>query len=310
MINRSINYLTSSFKFKVAINLFLVYISWGSTFLGNKLTLQVVGPFFACGIRMFIAGLLLLIGIWICKNWKKPSLKDLFYASWMSIFMIVMASAFLVVGLQYISSGIGAIICATTPMTILVAGWIFANEPRPKPLQWIGLLGGFCGICILAYSQGNIANERFTSLTGIIWVLLATFGWSIGSLLTRHHTFKSKLSSLQSCGLLLFIGGLECIIIGFFNGEGYHIHLENLNISVLIAFSWMILGGSIIAYASYTWLLMHVSLPIAISYEYVVPVIAIFLGWLFLNEKIDLNIILGCILTIGSIFFVMLQKNN
>ena len=85
---------------------------------------------------------------------------------------------------------------------------------------------------------------------------------------------------------------------------------ENLRPEVVLAFAWMTIGGSIIAYSSYFWLLAHVSIATAVSYEYVVPVIGIFLGWWLGGETISGRMILACCLTVGSVFFVLWHKHN
>lgn len=85
---------------------------------------------------------------------------------------------------------------------------------------------------------------------------------------------------------------------------------ENLRPEVALAFAWMTIGGSIIAYSSYFWLLTHVSIATAVSYEYVVPVIGVLLGWWLGGEAITGRIVLACCLTVGSVFFVLWHKHN
>ena len=282
----------SPLSLKILLNLFLVYISWGSTYIGFEFTLEVLGPFLACGSRMFLAGLLLCAAIACTGRWQRPSRADWRHACWLAVFMVLMASGFLGKGQEYISSGVAAVVTGSTPISMLMGAWLFGGEQRPSAMQWLGLAGGLCGLALLGFSQAGSGAEQ-SSLGGIFWVFGATLGWVTGSLLTRRFPLSTRLSALQSCGLLLLIGGLESLLLGFACGEAAMTRWENLRPEVVLAFAWMTIGGSIIAYSSYFWLLAHVSIATAVSYEYVVPVIGIFLGWWLGGETISGRMILA-----------------
>lgn len=294
----------------VMLHLFLVYISWGSTYIGYKFSLEVAGPFMVGGGRMLIGGLLLSLGLMLTGRWGRPTKKDWIHASWMGVFMVLMASGFLARGQESVASSTAAVITGSVPITMLVAGWLFANEPRPNLMQWIGLCTGSCGLVLLAYSQPHVGGVQQSSIGGMIWVFSATLGWVAGTLLTRRFPFKTAISSLQTCALLLMVGGMECLLVGLLDGEFREFHWENMRWSVAIAFAWMCTGGSVIAYACYFWLLENVSIATAVSYEYVVPVIGIFLGWLLGGEVLTVKMLLACTLTVGSVFFIMRQKER
>lgn len=294
----------------VMLHLFLVYISWGSSYIGYKFSLEVAGPFMVGGGRMLIGGALLSLGLMAAGRWVRPGRKDWIHASWMGIFMVLMASGFLAKGQESVASSTAAVITGSVPITMLVAGWLFANEPRPSLMQWVGLATGTCGLVLLAYSQPTVGGVQQSSLGGMLWVFSATIGWVIGTLLTRRFPFKTDVSSLQTCALLLMAGGLECLLVGFLDGEHHEFHFENMRWSVFVAFAWMCTGGSVIAYACYFWLLENVPIATAVSYEYVVPVIGIFLGWLLGGEMLTGRMLLACTMTVGSVFFIMRQRER
>ena len=243
-------------------------------------------------------------------RWIRPERKDWIHATWMGVFMVLLASGFLAKGQESVASSTAAVITGSTPITMLVAGWLFANEPRPRLLQWTGLATGTCGLVLLAYSQQNVGGVQQSSISGMIWVFTATLGWVAGTLLTRRFPFKTRLSSLQSCALLIFMGGLECLVVAFLDGEHHAIRYENIHWPVVVAFAWMCTGGSVIAYACYFWLLENVPIATAISYEYVVPVIGIFLGWLLGGEMLTWKMLLACAMTVGSVFFIMWHRET
>ncbi|MCR5814575.1 MAG: EamA family transporter [Desulfovibrio sp.] len=295
-------------KLQVLLHLFLVYVSWGTTFLGFSLTLQVVGPFFACGFRMAAGGLILCLLFLITGKWQKLSAADLRHAAFFGLFLVVAASGFLSFGQQYLPSGAASVITGSTPITMIVAGWLFAGEERPSLTQMLGLLGGSCGLLLLAFEQSMRQTAGSHSLYGVFWVLCATFGWVAGSLLLRKYPNVSKLPALQDCGLLLLLGGLECIAIGLWQGEQFCLHFERLRPAIVLAFAWMVIGGAIIAYSSYFWLLSHVPISVAVSYEYVVPIIALALGAWLLDEEVSWRMLCASCLSIGSVFLILMHR--
>lgn len=295
-------------RFLIIINLLLVYVSWGSVYIGFKFTLEVLGPFFACGARMSLGGGLLCLALMFFGIWRKPSPKELWRIAILSIFMVFLTSGFLSKGQEYISSGMAAVVSGSTPISMLVGVWLFAGEPRPNLVQCLGLAGGFTGIMLLA--TGHCGGAETSSLPGMAWVLLATFGWVAGTILTKHYPGGAAMPPMQSCALILLLGGLECLLAGWLCGEASMTRWQNLDLRVAIAFAWMVAGGSVIAYSSYFWLLQHVSTPVAVSYEYVVPIIGIFLGWLLGNEEPTPRMFIACALIVSSVFFVVWHKHN
>ena len=82
----------------VMLHLFLVYISWGSTYIGYKFSLGVAGPFLVGGSRMVIGGILLALFLMLTGRWIRPERKDWIHATWMGVFMVLLASGFLAKG--------------------------------------------------------------------------------------------------------------------------------------------------------------------------------------------------------------------
>lgn len=292
----------------VLLHLVLVYISWGSTYLGLKLALEVLGPFMACGARMTLGGLLFGLYLRLAGRWRRPTAADLRHAAVFGLLMVVMASGFLSKGQEYIDSSVAALVSGSTPISMLVAAWLFAGEERPSAAQWLGLAGGLIGLVLLggAHTEGGLRADP----AGVCWVLSGTFAWVGGSLVMRRRPAVTRLLPQQSCALLLLVGGLESLLLGALCGECSMTHWENLRPEVLLAFAWMVVGGAIFAYNSYFWLLSHVSIATAVSYEYVVPVIGILLGWRLGGEAVNGQMLLASCLTVSSVFLILRHKHD
>lgn len=292
---------------KILLALFLVYITWGSTYIGIKLSLPVMPPFSLCGLRMLLAGILLYALTWLQGERRLPTLMDIRHNTVLAFFMVLVASGFLSKGQESIPSGTAAIICGAVPIWILLVGWLFAGEPRPTFKQVMGLCGGLCGLIWLAFINHG-SGEASTG--GMIWVFVASLGWVAGSLYSKRRASPTLLSPLRACALILTLGGLQSILTGMFWNEWHEVHLENITLQALLGFSWLVLGGSLLAYSCYFWLLRNTPISMAISYEYVIPFIGLLLGWLIADEQVTMPMLLACCLTVGSVFFIMLDRHK
>lgn len=295
---------------QIIINLFLVYISWGSFYVCNKFVIPVFGPFLTSGSRMIIGGTFICLFLLFRNGFIMPSMQDFVHAVMMGFFMVLMAAGFLSKGQENILSSTAAVITGSVPITMLVAGWLFANEPRPRFWQWMGLVIGFCGLTLLAMGQVTQSAAREDDLLGISVVFVATLGWIAGTLITRRFPRKTCLPDLEQCAVMMIFGGGMCLLAGILTGESAVLDWQRVEYKVLLSYAWLCTGASITAYTCYFWLIKHTTIAVAISYEYVVPVLGVLLGWQVGGEAISPRMWIGCAMTISSVFFIVRQRGG
>lgn len=292
----------------VIFMLILVYLSWGSIYIGNKLSLEVAGPFLVCGMRNALGGLLTLaVCPFIRGQWRRPTAGELVHFSGLAFLLVTLASGFLVLGQTQVSSGVAAIVMSSTPIFMLIGAFLFGGEAAPNRMQCIGMFTGACAISYLSWSEQS--SGAATPL-GVVMILGAIAGWVTGSLLMKKSDSGATMSTMESTGFILLLGGLECLLIGLALGEAGSIRPENIRFDTVVGFGWMVVGGSFIAYATYLWLLANVSVSLAVSYEYVVPVIGIFLGWLIGGETVTGSMVCACAVSVGSVFLVVRHRHS
>ena len=287
----------------VLFALFLVYITWGSSYIGYKLSIEVAGPFLVAAGRCGTGGVLLCLLLMLTGRWTRASCATNAWIGVLGIPMVLVASGFVGLGLEQVSSAVGAVLNGSTPIIMIIAGFLFAHEPRPAPRQCVGLVTGSCAIAWLGIMQEGASGDHPIIGAGII--LLAVCGWVVGSLLMRHRPIREDISPLQVSAIMLTLGGLECLVLGLLLGEHHDLRWENLRPGIVFAFSWMTIGGSLVAYSVYMWLLANVPLSVAISYEYVVPVVGIFLGWFVAGEPVGLGTLVASAVTVGSVALII-----
>lgn len=282
--------------------LFLVYLSWGSSFIGIKFAIESFPAFLMCGLRMTLASILLYLFTWLKGERELPTFKDIRQYFVLAVFMVLISSGFLSKGQESVASGTAAMVLGSVPVWMVLAGWLVFHEPRPSIKQFIGLAGGFTGLVLLGAHHGN---DGETSLWGLLLVVLAALGWVVGSFYSKIRHTGSKLSVMRGTAVLMFLGGIQSLAAALVTGEFTGFHPSQVSMTSLTALIYLVVAGAIIGYTCYIWLLFHTRTAVAVSYEYVNPVIGVFLGWFLANETVDPVIITACCLTVSSVFFVV-----
>ncbi len=277
--------------------LILLYISWGSGYLINKIGLEYYPPILFSGIRMTLAGFCLLAYSHVMKDRAEINLHEIKRACVLGIPMVLVASGFLCIGQVFVPSGTTAIIYGACPVLLVICGWLFAGEKKPTNLQFFGLFLGFAMILWIKIYQGS---QGEATVFGLIMIFISVLGWVFGSILSRKKSFSTNLSVVRSSGLLMFFGGIETTLLAIVMNESLEAKAFGFGAIGLLIFSTIFVA--LLGYTCYLWLLVNARPIVAISYEFVTPIVAIFLGWLLVNESINLTIIMACIGLMVSIF--------
>jgi len=205
---------------------------------------------------------------------------------------------------QYIDSGLAALIVAIVPIYIVLLGWASGMAPRPAPIMWMGLTGGFLGVGIL-FGPGlhmHSVGGRNPAI-GISILLVTTFIWSAGSLYSRvaKHAPSPFLTAAQQ----MICGGILLLVAGVATGELPQFHPSSISMLSLFSFIYLVLIGAVVGYTAYIWLLRHCDPAKVATYAYVNPIVAVLLGTLFAGETLTLRMLIAAILIIGSVALII-----
>src|SRR4030095_1995395 len=196
-------------KTLVIIAFAALYLIWGSTFLGIRFAIETIPPFLMAGARFLIAGVIMYAIAW-SQGITKSS-----WANWRTSLIIgacllLAGNGGVTISEQYIDSGLAALIVAIVPIYIVVLGWVAGIGPRPTPIVWLGLIGGFIGVGILLGPALRLsANSGRHPAIGMSILLVSSFIWSAGSLYSRmsKHAASPFLTAAQQmlCGGFLLL---------------------------------------------------------------------------------------------------------
>ena len=281
-----------------------LYIIWGSTYLGIRFAIQSIPPLLMAGSRFFLAGAIIYA---IARSQGAPKSS---FAEWRTAFivgacLILCGNGGVTVAEQWVPSGLAALLVATVPIYIALLAWISGSAPRPRPLVFLGLAGGFIGVGILmgpALSAAPAAvSPHFGA--GVLILLFGSLVWSIGSLYSRRA--RNARSPFLAAGQQMLCGGALQMIAGLVAGEGRELDFRNITARSLGAFVYLVLIGAIVGFTAYIWLLRHCDPAKVATYAYVNPVVAVLLGALFAGETVTVRTAFAATVIIGSVALVI-----
>ena len=280
----------------------IVYVVWGSTYLGIRIVVDVAQqpPLFPTGIRFLIAGSVLGTAVVLRKGWRALRVP------WQTILgSVLLGFLFLFCGVgmvsvaeQTVTSSLAALLVAAMPLWVVLMRAGIGRE-RPATLTWVGTAIGFGGIAVLARPD----TQQDVALWGVLLVLFATVCWAFGVFITRRIALPED--NFVGAVYEMLGGGVVLIIAGAVVGEFADFSVAEVPAEGWWAFLYLTLIGSVVAFSAFVWLLGHAPPSLVTTYAYVNPVVAVFLGWLILSESVTLPVVVGGSLAVLGVALVV-----
>lgn len=287
-------------KSKIWLALFALYIVWGSTYLGIKVAIETIPPFFHASIRFLISGLILVA-------WQRsagqpmPTRKQWISTAIIGNFLLLGGNGLVSWAEQFIPSGIAALIIASVPLFLVIAEAIRPNGVKPSWQSIVGLLIGFVGIYVLINPAESSANNSL-NIYGVAALLSACLLWATGSVYSKTAELPS--SSLMTTGAEMLMGSVGLLTVSLLTGELNGWNPAEVSSRSLVGLGYLITIGSIVGFGSYTWLLQNAPISLVATYAYINPIVAILLGVWLGNETLEPRIWLATAIIIGSVIFI------
>jgi len=282
---------------------FVVCLVWGTTYLAIKVALETIPPFLMGGLRYMMAGLGLAAVVAI--RGRSLPLSDWPRLAILGFLMIGLGNGGVVIGSQWLPSGLTAVLIATSPFWMVSVEAVVTGGQQLFVRQWAGLGLGFLGILLLVWptiSAGGSIGHGF--LWGVVAVQIACAGWSVGSAYTRRHVMPSDV--LGAAAMQMLFGGIFMTIAGTLLGEWAHLAFSGRTTA---AFVYLTVAGSVIAFAAYSYALRHMDVAIVSLYTYINPIIAVALGAWILGEPLGWRMFAATGLIAVGVFVVGPKKS-
>lgn len=284
--------------------LIVVYIVWGSTYLGIRIVVETMPPLLSASLRHILAGLILFAFIAFRHGIGalRLSRAEWIAAGFIGLALLLGGNGLVMLGERDVPSGLAALIIAVVPLFVVLLRLMFGERVGLGTI--VGVALGLAGMLVLIVPRGI---DGSVNLPGMLMLVAASASWSIGSYFSKRVPLPKD--PFASTGAQMLTGGAALAVVGVLLGEMGLVQPERFSTESLLAFAYLVTFGSVLAYTAYTWLLVHAPVSKVATYALVNPVVATFLGALY-GESIDVTMLIGAAMIVVSVALVILTESR
>ncbi len=286
---------------KLAAALGLVYVVWGSTYLGIAVAERGLPPLVMLSIRFLIAGALLYA--WAHRRGEvaaeRPGRRQWGAAARVGGLLLVVETGALAFAEKHVATGLAALVVGCVPLFMAVIDRAFFGIRIPL-LAAAGILAGLAGVGLLAGGGGTIDP---------LWTLVLLGGalaWAAGSAYARVAPLPG--SSVLSAGMQMLCAGVMLAVLAGATGEFGRVHPSAISLTSIGSIAYLVGFGSILAYTAYGWLLKNASTPLLSTYAYVNPAVAVVLGWALVGEHLGARELVAGLIVLASVALILVAR--
>jgi drug/metabolite transporter (DMT)-like permease len=290
---------------RLIVALFAIAIVWGTTYLGIRVAVHTIPAWFVAGLRQVVASFILLCILLYQKQFKWIGWKSLGRQVLVASLMIIIANGMTTVAEESIPSGLTSLLTALSPIVVFLGSVVFGLQ-KPSLKGFIGVIIGFSGVAfIFRDGIGDILDPNYK--TGITYLAMAILGWAAGTIYTKKYTHKSSHIFLDLFYQFAFAAIAQLIIASIVSSQT---SFSAWSVESLAAVLYLGVFGSVIGFFCYNYALKKVSATEVSILSYFNTIIAIFLGWLVLNETVTYDLLVATVLIILGVFITNYKKKE
>ena len=283
---------------RVWLALAIVYVVWGSTYLGIDLAVRTIPPFLMAAVRFLIAGGLLYA--WAIRRGDRADRPT--PRHWLAAFLI--AAPMLAVGNaavgwaeQTLDTGTASLIIASVPLWMALLDRLFYGQ-RLARLVVSGLVVGFAGVGLLVAPGGSGGFSR-----AAIVLVFSSLAWAVGSLYSRQAPQPSR--PLVAAAMQMLAGGLILTVVSGISDELGDVHPGQISLESWLGLAYLVAAGSLVAFTAYMWLLRNAPTSLVGTYAYVNPLVAVLLGTVVLGEPLGWRTLVGGGIVLAAVALIV-----
>jgi drug/metabolite transporter (DMT)-like permease len=282
-----------------------IYIVWGSTYLAIRVMVETMPPLLAAGMRYLVAGGIFWAILRIASGAERvrATPRQLAGAALIGTLLCFGGNGLVTIAERDVPSGLAALIMGAMPLWVLVmrAG----HGERVPRATLAGVTVGFAGLAVLVLPGDRPGDAP---LGPVLVVVAASVSWACGAFYSPRTALPAD--SLASTAWQMLFGGAGMLAVGTIAGELGDVRVEAFSADSVIAFIYLISAGSLLAFTAFVWLLQNAPVSTVMTYAYVNPVVAVFLGWAILSEEITLTVVIGAVAIVLSVATVVRRESS
>jgi drug/metabolite transporter (DMT)-like permease len=288
-------------RFAVILAFALVYFFWGSTYLGIDIAVEQIPPALMCGIRFSVAGVFMLLFCALRGRRIYYSPVQMGRMAVVGILLLMGGNLTLSYAEQHVASGLAALIIAVTPLWFLLLDSVLLGHHDISVRGKVGLALGVVGLVVLLWPDLMATSHLGrVQLWASISLLGGSFSWALGSVLAKKWK-SADVDPFSATAWQMIAAGIANFLAAFALRDLSRVVWTARGIGAML---YLVVFGSWVGYTAYIWLLNHVPTSKVSTYAYVNPVVAVFLGWLILHERVDAYILAGSAVVVASVALV------
>ena len=270
---------------------------WGTTYLGIRIALESIDPLVLMGLRYSISGIILLAVAYFSKA-HLPAGREFWFTTLCGVMIIGGGTGCLVFAEQWVPSGLAAVFITLSPFWMIGLDALIPGGERLHGPTILAMLVGFAGTTLLVAPE--IVSEGFGGplLRGFLLIELGCGGWCLGSILQRRH--QTKAHPVVSGAVQQLATGLVFAVPALFTRP----HPSAWSARSVGAVAYLIVFGSIVGYSAYIFVLDRLPVSVVSIYNYINPIIAVFLGWLFFREHFGTQELVAMVIIFAGVALV------
>lgn len=287
----------------VWVALGIVYVVWGSTYLGIRVVVETMPPMLGAAARFLTAGALLLAFLAARRGAAavRPTRRQLLSAAIVGT-LLMGANAVISVAETAVPSGVAALIVSSVPLWVILLRRLSGDHPAPATVA--AVVVGFAGVALLL-RPGEQSGDA--TMLGLLTVLAGAAMWASGAFTSTRVRLPGD--PLVSTGWQMLLGGLACLAGGLARGELPQVDPAAFSTRSIVALAYLVVFGSWVAFTAFAWLLQNAPISRVATYAFVNPVVAIVLGAAILGEVITPVTLAGAAVIVASVALVIRIEN-
>jgi drug/metabolite transporter (DMT)-like permease len=295
----------SASRWKIVVAFGLVYVFWGSTYLGIGIAVEQIPPGVMCAARFLTAGTVMLAYCALTGRRIRFSARQLGHLAAVGILLLMGGNLTLCYAERIVPTGLAALLVAVTPLWFLVLDSLLLGDHHISRRGKIGLVIGIAGVVVLIWP--DLRHPNALGHRELWWSLALQFGsfsWALGSVLSKKWQ-TAATDPFSAVAWQMVLAGIANLIFALLVEKPSNVTWTFRGVAAIL---YLVVFGSWIGYTAFIWLLQHVPTSKVATYAYVNPVVAVFLGWLVLHERIDRYIAMGSAIIVASVVLVTSAK--
>jgi len=288
---------------QIWISLGIVYVVWGSTYVGIKLAVRTLPPLLASGLRFLVASAILAIVLLVVRRSLRITRHELLGAAIVGTMLLAIGVGLVHVVERHIDSSVAAMIAGSVPLQIIL--WRTIAGDRVSRTTLGAAFVGLAGLALIVVPGGL---DGGAIAIGLVVMLLATMSWSLGSFLSIRLTLPAD--PFVATVYEMLVGGTVATIAATALGQWSDLTRDALQPGPVAAWAYLAVFGSVIGFTAYAWLLGNAPISQVVTHQYVNPLVAVVLGAAFLGERPNGLTAIGAALILGAVIVTVRRESR